>query len=56
MGLEELLGKAFNIGISSKFFVEIGSEEIREMTYVELGTFLITNINNIETIKIKMRD
>ena len=57
--LETLLGEAYNIAKDAEFNVHINSDEETEsriLTYIELGTFLITNSNKIETIDIKLKE
>ena len=56
MGIKEMLEKAVQMGSVAKFQVQVNAEEIREVSYIELGTFLVTNVPNIERIYIKMRD
>jgi len=53
MGIKEMLGKAFNLSTEWKFFVKIDDNEIKEMTYLELGLFLTSNVDKIEAIYIK---
>lgn len=57
--LKNLLGKAFNIGNDAEFKVIIDSDESFEssiMSYIELGTFLITNTSRIESVGIKLKE
>ena len=56
MGLKDMLEKAVKVSAGIKFFVQINDEEIREVSYIELGTYLVSNANDIEKVHIKMRD
>lgn len=51
-----MLGKAFTLSNEYKFFVQIDSGEIKEMTYLELGLFLTTSVEQIERIHVITRD
>ena len=53
--MEEMLKNAYELSQSSKFFVEIGEEEIRELTYLELGNYLIANNTDIQSVHIKLK-
>lgn len=52
MDMEDILSKAFQMSNEWKFFVQINSQEIKELTYLELGIFLTTNSSNIEKVHI----
>lgn len=57
--IKDLLGKAYTIGNDAEFNVHINSDESTEssiMSYIELGTFLITNTSRIETVDIKLKE
>lgn len=56
MDINEMLTKAMGIASSVKYFVKIGPDELKEMSYLELGIFITTNADNIETIEINLRD
>lgn len=56
MDINEMLTKAMGMASSVKYFVRIGSEELKEMSYLELGIFITTNVDNIETIEVNLRD
>ena len=45
-----MLKEAIKLATDIKFFVQINSEEIKELTYLELGFYLTTNSNEIEKI------
>ena len=53
---ESILGKAFEMANGLKYFVRIGNEAIKEMTYFEIGLFLTNNRERIETIEINLKD
>jgi len=52
----KMLELAMGIARSVSYRVKIGSEELKEMTYLELGIFITTNADKIETIDISLRD
>ena len=54
--IKGMMKQALGIATSTKFFVKIGLEEIKEMTYLELGLFLTTNADKIEIVSIIMGD
>ena len=56
MDLKDLLGQAFGIATSTYYFVQVDSEELKKLTYLELGIFLNANTDRIETIYIKMKE
>ena len=56
LDINEMLTKAMGIASSVKYFVRIGSEELKEMSYLELGIFITTKADEIETIDINLRD
>ena len=55
MDITELLGNALKVSVNVNYKVVLG-DEIKEMTYLELGMFLVNNAKEIEKIKIIMRD
>ena len=55
MDINELLGNALKISTDLKYSVIIDNE-LKEMTYMELGLFLTTNSIRIDKIEITMRD
>ena len=56
MGLKDMIQNAVNIGSESKFYVQIGDNEPEELNYIQLGTYLVSNTQNIESVKINLRD
>ena len=54
--IKDLLEGAMNIATNVNFFVRINNEIVEEMTYLKLGTFLITNAKKIKTVKIILED
>lgn len=54
--MEKYIKEAMKIATDIKFFVRIGFEEVKEMTYLELGTYLTTNSTEIEVIQIIEKD
>ena len=57
--LKNLLGTAFNMGKDAEFIVSIDSDKNIEssiMSYIELGTFLITNVSMIEKVYIRLKE
>ena len=55
MDITDILNKAFLLSNEWKFFVKINSKEIKEMTYLELGMFITSNVNQIELIHLKLK-
>lgn len=56
MGFKDMIQNAVNIGSESKFSVQIGDNEPSELNYIQLGTYLVSNVQDIESIKIILRD
>ena len=60
MGFKDLLMNAVSAGSNAKFDVVILGEEIsgeeKEMNYIELGTYLVSNEQKIESVIINLRD
>lgn len=56
MELKDALGIAFTIGNASHYKVKIDANEAKDMTYIDLGLFLMNNVNRIEIIKIKIKE
>lgn len=52
--MKEIIKQGLGIATSLKFMVQIHSEELKEMTYLELGMFLTSNSDNIELVFIKL--
>ena len=52
--LKDMIVKAVSIGAEVKFSVQVNSEETREVSYIELGTFLVTNVDKIERVHINI--
>lgn len=50
-----MLEEAINLANNIKFFVQINSEEIEELTYLELGFYLTTNSNEIEKVHVILK-
>jgi len=55
MDITELLGNALKISTNLKYKVIIDNE-LKEMTYMELGLFLTTNSEKIDKIEIIMKE
>jgi len=51
MSLKDLLSNAVKIAVDTTFNVII-NDELKEMSYLELGTFLVSNSNEIERIEV----
>ena len=51
MNMNEILTNAFKLSTNLKYKVIIDNE-LKEMTYMELGLFLTTNSNKIDKIEI----
>ena len=56
MGFKDMIQNAVNIGSETKFEVRIGSGDITEMNYIQLGTYLVSNAQKIDFVKIVLRD
>lgn len=56
MGLDELLGKGFTIANTTHYRVRINDEEFKDLTYMELGLYLVNTMDKITEIYIKTRD
>ena len=62
MGFKDLLMNAVSAGSNAKFNVVIlpndynGEEKGTEMNYIQLGTYLVSNEQNIESVIINLRD
>ena len=56
MGFKEVIQNAINIGSESKFYVQIGNDEIDELNYIQLGSYLVSNVENIKFVKIVIKD
>lgn len=56
MDINEMLTKAMGIAQSVSYWVKIEGEELKEMTYLELGIFITTNADNIDEIKITLKE
>lgn len=57
MDFENILSKALGIAKDKKFKVKFFNEkeltvEVKELTYLQLGTYLITNAEGINEVKI----
>ena len=64
-GFKDLLMNAVSAGSKAKFNVVIlgndsdGDEQVKEakeLNYIELGTYLVSNEQNIERVRINLRD
>jgi len=56
MEFKDIIQKAINIGSESKFIVQIDDNEPEELNYIQLGTYLVSNAEIIEIIKITEKD
>ena len=54
MGFKDIIQNAVNVGSETKFIVYVGDEDAIEWSYIQLGTFLVSNASNIESVFIKM--
>jgi len=61
MELKDIIGQALEISKEQKFLVRIYDKDYHtinykesEMSYFELGTYLITNLNDIERVDIRL--
>lgn len=55
INIMDVLKKAFTLSNEWKFFVKINSDEIKEMTYLEFGTFIVSNKEQVKSIHIKLK-
>lgn len=58
-GFKDILGRAFGIATASLFdvdFVSNDNRETKQMTYMELGMFLVGNSSKIIRIDVHVRD
>jgi len=53
--INEMLQSAIKIGNNVKYIVDIDGI-YEQMTYIELGTFLVSNSNNIKEIQIILKE
>jgi len=53
--VENILCEALKLAQDIKFFVEIQNNEIREMSYFELGIYLTNHADLIESVKINLK-
>jgi len=51
-----MLERAINLATDIKFFVKVNSEEIKELTYLELGFLLTTKSNEIKEVHILLKE
>ena len=62
MELNEVLGKAYQIGQNAQFKVKVYSmdnddtKELKEMTYIELGSYLIINSSKIKRVDVILNE
>lgn len=56
MGFKDIIQGAVNLASESKFIVQIGGNEPTELNYIQLGTYLVSNAQDIESVKIILRD
>ena len=56
MTFKEMIQNAVNIGSESKFMVQVDSEEIQELSYIQLGTYLVSNQGSIERVHIILKE
>ena len=57
--MKEMLEKAVQMGSVAKFNVVFdynGEQEAKEMSYIELGMYLVNNEQNIDEVHILLRD
>ena len=50
--IKDLLEGSLKIATNVNFFVKINKEKSEQMTYLKLGTFLITNAEKIKIVTI----
>lgn len=53
--INDLLQEAIKVGINIKYKVII-NELVEKMTYIQLGTYLVSCSNNIKEIEIKLKE
>jgi len=56
MGFKDIIQDAINIGSESKFIVQIDDNESNELNYIQLGAYLVSNAENIESVKIILKN
>ena len=59
MEFKDILGHAFDLAMQKVFtvhFVSNGNRENKQMTYMELGMFLVSNSGKIIRIDVHVRD
>lgn len=56
MSFKDMIQNAVDIGSSSIFLVQIGDNDPNELNYIQLGTYLVSNAKDIESVKIIMKD
>ena len=61
MDIKEILAKAFDIGNKTSFKVFFNQEQLnktnfKELTYTELGIYLVNNSDKIKCIDITLKD
>jgi len=56
MEFKDIIQNAINIGSESKFIVQINDDKSSKLNYIQLGTYLVSNVENIEIIKITTKD
>jgi len=62
MGFKDMIVNAVNLGSESKFNVVVlpngfdGEEGSVEMNYIQLGTYLVSNEQNIESVIISLKE
>jgi hypothetical protein len=55
MDIKEMLKKSFNISMEKTYKVLVEGE-LKEITYMELGLFLVNNSEEIDRIEIIMKE
>lgn len=53
--INDMLQEAIKIGTNVKYKVVIG-QSVEEMTYIQLGTYLVSCANNIKEVEIKLKE
>ena len=56
MGFKDMMVNAVNVGSKAKYIVYFGDDEPEEVSYIQLGTYLVANEHDIENIKIKLKE
>ena len=56
MTFKDMIQNAVNIGSETKFMVQVDSEEIQELSYIQLGTYLVSNQVSIERVHIILKE